>query len=84
MKSQIEYILWLLSNTTSTNGAGSSSSSFSVDIVESLPALPDPGYRMVFWTSAGAGTGDDQTWEAHAGQTRWYPCQKPTTLSGVP
>ena len=85
IKTQIEYILWLLANTTSNAASSvSTGSGFSVDEVETLPAIPTTGYSMVFWTSVGAGTGDDQTWEAYPGQARWYPCQKPTTLSGAP
>jgi len=86
LKGQIESILWMLRNmnTSAASGTSVSGSAFSVDTVEILPAIPDEGYQMVFWTSVGAGTGDDQTWEAFAGQSRWYPCQKPTTLSGTP
>lgn len=84
LKTQIEYILWLLANTTSNTASTVVGSGFSVEVVETLPAIPTTGYQMVFWTSVGAGVGDDQTWEAYPGQSRWYPCQKPTTLSGAP
>lgn len=85
LKGQIESILWQLRNMNTSAAAGTgSSSSFSVETVETLPPIPEDGYQMVFWTSLGAGVGDDQTWEAFAGQARWYPCQRPTTLSGAP
>lgn len=86
IRGKIEWIMWMLGNmnTSAASGTSVSGSSFSVDTVETLPAIPTVGYQMVFWTSVGAGVGDDQTWEAYAGQSRWYPCQKPTTLSGTP
>lgn len=56
----------------------------SVTIVETLPPIPASGARIVFWTSAGAGTGDDQMWMAFAGQTEWTAMQFLTSLSGVP
>lgn len=86
IRGKIEYILWLIRNTNAPSVVESSSSSFSVPTVETLPAIPTgyEEYQAVFWTSVGAGTGDDQVWEAYVGQGRWYPCQKPTTLSGVP
>jgi hypothetical protein len=87
IRGNIETIFWMLRNmnTSAASGTGDGTgTSFSVEVVESLPAIPTVAYKMVFWTSAGAGTGDDQTWEAFPGQTRWYPCQKPTTLSGAP
>lgn len=49
-----------------------------------LPAIPTTGGRFVYWTSAGAGTGDDQIWVAYAGQDRWYAIQRPSLLSGIP
>ncbi len=55
-----------------------------VATVEVLPAIPATGARFVFWTSAGAGTGDDQMWVAFAGQSAWTPVQFLTSLSGVP
>lgn len=59
--------------------------STSVPTVETLPTIPTAAgqYRKVFWTSAGAGTGDDQCWEVYYGQTAWTPCQKQTTKSGA-
>lgn len=57
----------------------------SVPTVETLPTIPTAAgqYRKVFWTSAGAGTGDDQLWEVYYGQEAWTPCQKQTTKSGA-
>ena len=86
IRRNIETLFWMLSNTntsasTSSSGGGSG---FSVDVVETLPPIPTAGYRVVFWSSTGSGVGDDQLWEAYSGQSRWYPCQKPTTLSGAP
>lgn len=52
--------------------------------VEVLPVLPTTGFEEVFWTSVGAGTGDDQVWRAHAGDTKWTPTQRFTSHSGVP
>ena len=52
--------------------------------VEVLPAVPGGGSDKVFWTSSGAGTGDDQFWEVHSTQSAWTPTQKRTVLSGVP
>ena len=49
-----------------------------------LPPIPTSGARLVFWTSEGTGTGDDQIWVAYAGQTAYTPMQKNTTNSGVP
>jgi hypothetical protein len=49
-----------------------------------LPSIPSSGARMVFWTSEGTGTGDDQIWVAYAGQTAYTPMQRYTTKSGVP
>ena len=55
-----------------------------IDTVEALPAIPTTGGRMVYWTSAGAGDGDDQIWVAYAGQTDWTPMQALTSLDGTP
>lgn len=52
-------------------------------VVETLPPIPNAGMEEVYWTSVGAGTGDDQVWRAYAGQSSWTPTQKLTTLSGV-
>ena len=67
-----------------TGSSIGSGGGFSVATVLELPEIPDNVYRKVFWTSAGAGNGDDQLWEVYAGQTAWTPCQKFTSLSGVP
>lgn len=56
----------------------------SITTVLTLPSIPASGGKMVFWTSAGAGTGDDQIWIAYAGQTEWTPMQFVTSLSGTP
>ena len=55
-----------------------------IDTVLVLPAIPTTGGRMVYWTSAGAGDGDDQIWVAYAGQTDWTPVQALTSLDGTP
>jgi len=68
---------------TAGAGMGAAVSGLRIDIVEELPPIPDYGGRFVFWTSAGAGTGDNQIWMAFAGQTRWTPSQYPTTKSGL-
>jgi len=65
-------------------GGGGGGGGTGVEVVTALPAIPDEGYKMVFWTSADGGTGDNQLWEVYAGQTAWTPCQNYTTLSGVP
>lgn len=82
----IELLFWMLRNmnTSAASGTGTTVIGSGVDTVETLPAIPTLGHRKVFWTSVGAGTGDDQLWEAYVGQSRWYPCQKPTTHSGAP
>jgi hypothetical protein len=56
-----------------------------VPTVEELPAVPTVAntYQMVFWTSAGAGDGDDRVWWTYYGLTRWYPLVY-TTLAGTP
>jgi len=56
----------------------------SVATVLTLPAIPASGAKFVFWTSAGAGTGDDQIWVAYAGQTAWTAMQFLSSLSGTP
>lgn len=48
---------------------------FVIEKVLNLPPIPTFGAKLVFWTSEGAGTGDDQIWGAFAGQVRWYPMQ---------
>lgn len=52
--------------------------------VAELPPIPAQGMRMVYWTSDGDGTGDDQIWVAYAGQSKYTPMQKYSSLSGVP
>ena len=88
LRGQVEYILWYIGTIPSAIPSvtgGSGGSSFSVPTVEELPAIPtDPEtFSQVFWTSAGAGTGDDQVWHTYTGMTRWYPTL-PTTKSGAP
>jgi len=55
-------------------------------IVEELPPLPTSGWDEVFWTSVGAGNGDDQPWGAGtgAGVTEWAPLYYVSAKSGVP
>ncbi len=67
-----------------TKQRGGRGAGLSVQTVLVLPAIPATGAQFVYWTSAGAGTGDDQIWVAYAGQSAWTPMQKFTTLSGVP
>lgn len=71
----------VISQTGVARGGGTT---MRVQTVLALPAIPTTGMKEVFWTSAGEGTGDDQVWRAYAGQTRWYPTQKWTSLSGTP
>ncbi len=68
------------------NSLSSDEVSTTIDTVLELPEIPTtPGtYKKVFWTSAGAGNGDDQMWEVYYGQTEYTPCQYSTLLSGVP
>lgn len=54
------------------------------EVVQTLPAIPTTGMKEVYWTSTGAGTGDDQVWRAFAGQSQWFPTQRLTDLSGNP
>jgi hypothetical protein len=73
----------------SGGGAGESedtSGRLIVPIVETLPAVPTAAARMqlVYWTSDGAGTGDDGIWYTYTGMTRWYPLGHYTTLDGTP
>jgi hypothetical protein len=63
---------------------GGGGAGLTIDTVEALPAIPTTGGRMVFWTSAGAGDGDNQIWVAYAGQTDWTPLQALTSLDGTP
>lgn len=86
----IELLFWMLRNmntsaASGTGGSGTPGTSFSVEEVDDLPAIPVEGYKMVYWkTPTQGGSGDGQTWEAYSGQARWYPCQKYTALSGAP
>ena len=88
IRGNIETIFWMLKNMNTSQGTGGDTTTttaiFSVDTVETLPPIPDTGYQKVFWTSMSGGTGDNQNWDTNAGQTRWYPCQRPTTLDGTP
>lgn len=83
-RGMIESLHWSLPNTTA--GASTTGSDFEVLTVLELPDIPTtPGtHAQVFWTSAGAGNGDDQEWQTYAGKTRWYPSWFPTDKSGVP
>lgn len=85
VRSKLEYLLWLIKNQDLANSSSSSSSSFEVPTVTTLPAIPtaDQVHMTVFWTSDG-GTGDDQEWSTYTGKTRWYPSWFPTSKSGVP
>jgi hypothetical protein len=65
-------------------GGGGGGREWNVETVAELPAIPESGYSIVFWTNADGGTGDNQCWEVYAGQSAWTPCQYYTTLSGVP
>ena len=56
----------------------------SVDTVENLPAVPTSGIRFVYWTSAGAGTGDNQVWSATEYDSVWTPEQQTTTNNNTP
>ena len=69
---------------TKGGSASSIASGLRIETVLTLPAIPTSGCRMVFWTSTGGGTGDNQVWMAYAGQTAYTPMQKYTTKSGVP
>lgn len=42
-----------------------------IPTVEVLPEIPASGFRLVFWTSEGAGTGDDRLWFVAAGDSQW-------------
>ena len=69
---------------TAKKGKGGGGSSIYGGVVLTLPAIPTSGMKIVRWTSAGAGTGDDQLWVAHAGDTAWTPMQDLTSASGTP
>lgn len=57
---------------------------FAIPTVLVLPAIPLSGAAVVYWTSLGGGTGDNQIWWAYAGQSAWTPGQFFTTKSGTP
>jgi hypothetical protein len=58
---------------------------FKCPTVETLPAVPTASetFQMVYWTSAGGGTGDNQVWWTRTDLTRWYPLTY-GTLNGTP
>jgi len=66
------------------SGVGGGGASGGIQNVESLPAIPTSAGQIVFWVSAGAGTGDDQYWGAGVGDTEWSPMMKVSSRSGVP
>ena len=68
----------------SKGGDSSVASVLGIAKVLVLPPIPTSGARLVFWTSEGTGTGDDQIWVAYAGQTAYTPMQNYTTKSGIP
>lgn len=72
------------STTTEEGGAGANGR-VTCPTVEELPAVPTVAnlLQFVFWTSAGAGDGDDQVWWTRTGLTRWYPMTY-STLNGTP
>lgn len=92
IRGNIETIFWMLRNmntsaaTVLVGDDGGGGSNFNVETVLELPDIPStPGtYKRVFWTSNGAGNGDNQMWEVYAGQTKYTACQYTTLLSGVP
>lgn len=69
----------------STDSSETNNGRFSVPVVETLPAVPVGAnvLQIVFWTSEGDGTGDDQPWWTYTGLTRWYPMTY-STLDGTP
>jgi len=73
----------IIETDTAPRGLGSSGGA-NVSTVEALPAIPSSGMLEVYWTSTGAGTGDNQVWRAYAGQTSYTPTQKLSNNSGVP
>ena len=70
-----------------------SSGGLNVDYVLDLPPIPTKrkGTELIFWCNEETGmelfeepgTGDDQIWKWSWPQTRWYPMQKCTHLSGI-
>lgn len=83
----IELIFWMLNSLGASQPISGGGSGVFTDVptVLSLPPIPTtPGtFRMVFWTSANGGTGDNQPWWTYYGYNRWYP-MKFSTLSGIP
>jgi len=69
---------------SAAQGRHATSATLAVPTVEVLPAIPATGSKTVYWTSAGAGTGDDQEWKAHAGQTAYTATQFTSSLDGEP
>jgi len=61
------------------------STTTTIPAVGALPAIPTSGSLSVFWDSTiPPYTGDNQIWDAYAGQNVWYPRQFLTTKSGTP
>lgn len=54
-----------------------------ITTVKTLPAIPIRP-RLVFWTSADGGTGDNGLWFAAPGYTVWSPDNRFTTQAGTP
>ncbi|MBW2638355.1 MAG: phage tail protein [Deltaproteobacteria bacterium] len=70
-------------------GAEADASFLIVETVGDLPSIPaqiegDDVFRLVYWTSAGAGNGDDQLWFASSINSQWWPMQKATEETGTP
>lgn len=72
------------STTTGEGGAGANGR-LVCPTVEELPAVPTDTdiLQFVFWTSAGAGDGNDNIWWTRTDLTRWYPLTY-STLDGTP
>lgn len=65
-------------------GGGSGGTALGIRTVEYLPSLPTETWDVVYWTSDGAGTGDNQWWGAGPDSTEWAPMFDVSNLSGVP
>jgi len=53
--------------------------------VETLPDIPTTGNgKVVYWTSEGAGNGNDSWWFTTPRLTEWFPLGPFTALSGDP
>lgn len=75
----------VISQGSTQRSVGGGSISSSIRAVGALPAIPTSGADSVFWDSTiSPNTGDDQIWDAYAGQSAWYPRQFLTTKSGTP